>query len=366
MRLNKLREGLEVGGRRALLAALLAVAALGAPVAPRAARDYGKLPLAFEANLGQHDPQVQYVSRRPGYTIFLTSDEAVLSLRRVEGEQTTTDAVRMRAVGASPAPQIEGRDELITKSNYFIGGDPSRWRTDVPNYSRVQYREVYLGVDLVFHGNQRRLEYDFVVAPGADPSQIRLAFEGVERLWIDEQGDLVLEVAGGELRQHRPVVYQEAGEGVREAVSGSFVLKGSNEVAFAVAPYDEARPLVIDPSLSYLTYLGGSGSDIGRGVAVDGSGNAYVTGETTSVSFGGPGALRATTDIFVAKVNSSGTALLYSTFVGGGITDIGNAIAVDGSGNAYVAGQTNSPDFPTPSGWDTTYNAGNEIGRAHV
>ncbi len=367
MTAQRLDRGIQSGTIVGLLAILLAAPVLAAPASARVNPDYGKLPLGFEANLGQTDEQVKFLSRGPGYTIFLTPSEAVLSLRKTEGEKVTQQVVRMTAVGVNPAAAMTALDELPGKSNYFIGGDPTLWRTGVPSYSRVRYREVYPGIDLVFYGNQRRLEYDFVVAPGADPSRIRLAFEGIEGMRIDEQGDLVLEVPGSELRQHPPVVYQEAGEGIREAVSGQFVLKGQNEVAFVVAPYDHTRPVVIDPSLDYSTYLGGSiGSDIGRAIAVDSMGFAYVTGETQSSDFPQPSPCSAFDcssnggqDIFVAKINQGGTALVYSTYVGGSTNDVGHAIAIDGSGNAYVAGYTTS-SFPTVNGWDTSFSGSND------
>jgi hypothetical protein len=269
-------------------------------------RAYGKLPLIFEANKGQTDGRVKFVSRSRGYTLFLTDSEAVFVLTKREAlanrdrtrlsrpgpmrpEKITRTVVRMKLAGANLRPQVDGREELQGTANYFIGNGPSKWRTNVPTYARVGYRNVYPGVDLVYYGNQRQLEYDFIVAPGADPQAIRLAFEGVDRLTLDARGNLVLHTSGGEVLQRAPIVYQEI-DGARQAISGRYVFRGKDRVGFQVAAYDRTRPLVIDPVLLYSTYLGGSdlgGSshDEGRGIAVDGSGSAYVTGLTLSSDF---------------------------------------------------------------------------------
>ncbi len=190
----------------------------------------------------------------------------------------------MKLVGANPSPDVAGLEELPGKSNYFIGNDPKKWRSNVPHYARVAYRQVYPGIDLVYYGNQQQLEYDFVVAPGADPDAIRLGFEGADEIGLDHQGNLILQTAGGELLQRAPVVYQET-EGVKKAIPGGYVLQEDNEVSFAVAAYDSSYPLVIDPVLEYSSYLGGSEGDQGISVAVDAAGSAYVTGYTESDDF---------------------------------------------------------------------------------
>jgi hypothetical protein len=209
--------------------------------------------------------------------------------------------------GANPSPHVTGRDELPGKSNYFVGNDPARWRTNVPAYARVHYRDVYPGVDLVYYGNQGQLEYDFVVAAGADPGRIRMSFDGARDIRIDARGDLMLHVAGGDLRQHKPVVYQEVA-GVRQQIAGRYVMKGKGQVGFELGAYDETRPLVIDPVLVYSTYLGGAADDPGNGIAVDAVGNAYVTGSTTSndfpVTIGAFDTTRAGQDAFVVKRRS--------------------------------------------------------------
>lgn len=323
---------------------------------PRAAaaglsESYGRLPLHFEENRGQVDPQVRFLARGPGYGLYLTAGEAVLAL----GAKDRT-VLRMALVGANADAQASGVEELPGKVNYFVGKDSAKWRTNVPTYGKVRYREVYKGIDLVYYGNQRQLEYDFVVAPGADPEKILLRFEGADAIKIDAQGNLVLYTANGELRQHKPVVYQEV-EGVRQEIEGGYVIKDAHRVGFKVAAYDANQPLVIDPVLAYATYLGGSRRDLGVGVAVDAAGNAYVVGETGSVDFpttigahqmiyGGTGGPFSTGDAFVTKLNSAGTALVYSTYLGGTLRDNGSAIAVDAGGNAYVTGSTESYDFP--------------------
>jgi hypothetical protein len=252
---------------------------------------------------------------------------------------------------------MTGLDALPGKSHYFIGRDRSKWLRNVPRYAKVGYEGVYPGIDLVFYGtDQRQLEYDFMVAPGADPSAITLGIKGAEGLEIDAGGDLVIHMIGGEVRLLKPFVYQEV-DGARRIVSGRYALQGDDQVGFAVAAYDASRPLIIDPVLAYSTYLGGSGTDSASRIAVDGAGNAYVTGQTSSVDFPaeGPspdGPLQAyfgggTNDVFVTKVKANGTALVYSTYLGGNRDDQGFGIAVDGAGNAYVTGWTDSTNFPT-------------------
>jgi hypothetical protein len=347
----------------ALLAASSSVGAEPTPNPTAQARisaAYGKLPLTFEANEGQVQRPVKFLSRGPGATLFLTPTEAVLSLG---GAEHKTAVVRMQLVGANRAPHLSGLDLQETRSNYFIGNDSRQWHTGVAHYARVREEGVYSGVDLVYHGDQRLLEYDFVVAPGADPGRIRLAFLGADAIAIEARGELVLHTAVGDLVQPAPTVYQEAGER-RQRVEGHYALLASSgrkreggparrEVGFAVGRYDRARPLIIDPVIVYSTFLGGRGGDVGRGIAVDGTGNAYVTGSTSSATFPGvtAGSIQPANgggggDAFVTKINAAGTAIVYSTFLGGSGDDFGLGIAVDGTGNAYVTGQTSSTTFP--------------------
>jgi hypothetical protein len=309
----------------------------------------------------------------------------------------------MKLVGANPRAKVTGLDQLPGKSNYFIGNDPKKWRTNVPNYAKVRYANVYPGVDLVYYGNQGQLEYDFVVQPGSDPRQIALdvgvglapperapqahdrAPEGQSAidnrkssmprpLRIAANGDLVVGTDGGKVIFHKPVVYQpetndrqmtkDQGRGTKDGgkhfVDGRYVLRSDQSVAFQVASYDFAKPLVIDPVLAYSTYLGGSSFEEGFGIAVGVSGSAYITGDTFSSDFPTtPGAFQTISDgsqnAFVVKLNSSGSALVYSTYLGGSDDDEGDGLAVDASGNAYVTGGTWSSDFPTtPGAFQTT------------
>ncbi len=342
-----------------------------APVLP-ADRDvvrssYGKLPMSFEANTGQTDTRVKFLSRGNGYALFLTKDEAVITLRKsnrkprllrdvhaVPGGNQSAETIRMRLLGANPAPRVLGAEELPGKANYFIGNDPSQWRTNVPTYAKVRYKDVYPGIDLVYYGHQGQFEYDFAVAPGTDPRSIRLAFAGGGKASIDKNGDLLLRAASGEVRFQKPVVYQNAG-GVREPVEGSYVMATAKSVGFCLGKYDQSQPLVIDPVLSYSTYLGGSNNDIGSGIAVDVAGNAYIVGGTLGLDFPTtPDAFQTKASVnslaFITKLDFSGSALVYSTYLGGTYGDAAGAIALDASGSAYVTGSTQSPDFPTTPG----------------
>jgi hypothetical protein len=333
---------------------------------------YGQMPLSFEANVGQIDPRVDFISRGSGYTLFLTPREAVLTLRGAPALPTTDDGrndresaagavLRMKFVGTEAKPQIAAQEELPGKINYFTGKNPRRWRTGISTYAKVAYQNLYPGVDLVYYGNQRQLEYDFVVSPGTDPNIIAFSFEGTDQLEVDAQGELVLHTNGREIRQRKPFIYQEV-DGVRHEIPGSYKLKDRDTIGFQLAGYDADRPLVIDPVLVYSTFLGGSGNDQGRAITVDASGSAYVTGFTNSSEFPTTVGAFDTThngiiDMFVTKLNPAGSALVYSTFLGGSVNDFGSAIAVDTSGNAYLTGHTSSPDFPTTVGaFDTTHN----------
>src|SRR5438552_3467713 len=339
--------------------------ATAAPEA-RVSETYGKLPLHFEANQGQTHQDVRFLARGPGYSLYLTAGEAVLVLTKPNPDATQARAtpvvVRMSVVGAAPKPLVSGLDELPGKANYLIG-NPAKWRTNVPTYAKVHYRAVYPGIDLVYYGNQRQLEYDFVVSPGADPERIVLGFQGAERLEINAEGELVLHAAGGAIRQRVPLIYQEI-DGVRTKIEGRYVLKDAHRVGFQVAAYDPSRPLVIDPTLVDSTYLGGSGWDYGYGIAVDAAGSAYVTGVTRSTDFPTASPLQATTgggvegDAFVTKLDPTGSALVYSTYLGGRGVDYGYGIAVDAAGSAYVTGQTTSTDFPTTIGAFQTTKGG--------
>jgi hypothetical protein len=336
----------------------------------KAPLSYSQVPLSFEANQGQTDRQVQFLARGQGYNIFLTAKEAVFAFntpaarlddsrksrertsekeRVAENANTKRAVIRMQFLGANPDAQVNALDELPGKVNYFRGNDPTQWRANVPTYRQVKYTAVYPGVDLVYYGHSHQLEYDFIVAPGADPSAIALGFQGAKAVDIDAQGDLVLSTAVGDVRFHRPLVYQEV-HGERETIDGGYVSKGSDAIGFQVGSYDRSRPLIIDPTLSYSTYLGGSGFDVGIGIAVDAAGAAHVTGGTVSPDFPIVNSLQPTVsgvEAFVAKFTPDGRALVYSTFLGGSLEDEGTDIAVDADGAVYITGNTNSPDFPT-------------------
>jgi beta-propeller repeat-containing protein len=327
---------------------------------------YGSRPLGFEANRGQTDLRVKFLARGPRSTLFLTSEEAVLVLNEEapgRGRRPPTgpaDSSRVRAVlrmtfgGANPNPRIEGRDELPGRANYFVGRTPTRWRTGVATYAEVRYADLYPGIDLIYHARQRELEYDLVVRPGGDPTRIALDVRGADTVAVDQRGDLVLQTAAGMVRQPKPVIYQRI-DGGRRVIPGGYVLGAGGRIGVRVGPYDPSRPLVIDPVLVYSTRLGGNNLDEGTSIAVDRAGNAYVTGFTYSANFPTlPEAAQprfgGAVDVFVAKLNPTGSALVYTTYLGGTGDDRGLGVAVDSAGNAYVAGITLSPDFPTTAG----------------
>ena len=327
----------------------------------RLRENYGKLPLSFEENRGQTDARVKFLSQGNGYTLLLSPGAVELNLARSQRDGHA--ALRMSFPGAQRSPVVTGDGRQAAISSYFVGNDPAKWVSGAPNYARVRYQKLYPGVDLVFYGNQRQLEYDLVVAPGADPGAIRLQFDGVDSMRLDSAGNLVLRTRAGELRQHRPIVYQER-DGARQSVNGRYVIQAHNRVAFEIAQYDTRKPLIIDPVLTFATYLGSpsgnlqglsaaAGDATYPAVAVDSYGNAYLTGwnggsaaefplnigsVTLSAPQGGTGG--GGTEVFVVKMNSTGTALAYSVVFGGGGTALGGGIAVDTLGNAYVTGYT--------------------------
>ena len=359
------------------------------PVTPaargRVQANFAALPLAFEENKGQTDAQVEYMARGNGYTLFLTANDAVFSLhsasaasrlstirrglqmaaknlpKQTNNQKDSTAVVRMQLAGDNAQAKVSAGGELPGKSYYFIGNDPSKWQKDVAHYARVSYQDVYPGVNLAFHGAQRQVEFDFVVAAGANPAPIGFHFTGAQSLKTDDSGNLVVSSAAGDVLLHKPVAYQEQ-NGARQPVDAQFVLKANNQVTFELGNYDHNRELVIDPSVSveYSTYLGGSGTDNGYGIAFDSSGNAYITGQTASQNFPGTsGGFTGTAQAFVTKIAADGLSLTYSTYIGGNGNpgDSGNAIAVDSSGDAYVAGGTTSTNFPvvpSPGAYQTT------------
>lgn len=317
---------------------------------------YGALPLYFEPNQGQTNPQAKFISRGVGYTLFLTSTGLTLALdggHPSREELATKSVINMSLAGANPTPLMVGLDAQPSQSNYFMGPDPQSWYRHIPLFSRVQYQQIYPGIDLVLYGNQRQLEYDFVVAPGAAPQQIGMTFEGVKKLEIDEVGNVLVHLPNGEQIQiNTPLIYQEIGGG-RRLVEGGYTLTGQ-ELRFRLGDYDPVFPLIIDPLLLYSTYLGGSGDELGNDIVIDSLGNSYITGSTSSIDFpikaGAYTNSSGGNDVFVTKLNAAGTNIVYSTYLGGSGEDFGYSLVLDSSNNVYVTGETQSMNFPTTAG----------------
>jgi hypothetical protein len=339
----------------------------------RADWSYPVLPMAFERNLGQTDSQVTFLSRGLGYSIFLTPTEAIFSLAESTRGSGTRDAhqgpantsntaalsgvIRMTLVGAASPRQMRGLEPLPGKANYFIGSDSSNWLADVPTYARVQYTGVYPGVDVAYHGSQRQLEYDFIVAPGADPDRIRLRFDGVTDSTIDEGGTLIVRRGEYELRQRKPFIYQQVG-GRQHVVGGGYTRDKNGEIGFQIDSYDSHEPLIIDPIIVYSTYFGGStggqAGSFGSAIAVGSDGSVYVTGNTTTIDFPTVNPLQGSNagadDVFVARISPDGSALVFSTYFGGSASEGAITIGLDAAENVYVHGGTVSDDFPTTPG----------------
>ncbi|HVA91472.1 MAG TPA: SBBP repeat-containing protein, partial [Chloroflexota bacterium] len=349
------------------------------PAASAVAAAYDQVPLQFEPNRGQADPRVAYLAHGPGYTVYLTASEAVLSLyppappnqgpslppNRLPLSSsplslpslaptlplTPSAVLHVGLVGANLQAAPVGQAQLPGEVNYFYGSDPSGWLTHIPTFAEVRYPNVYPGIDLVYHGRRQQLEYDFKLQPGADPNLVRLQVAGAQSVALDQSGNLTLQAGGATLVQAQPTVYQEI-QGQRSPVAARYTLLGGGQVGFAVGSYDKGQPLVIDPVLNYSTYLGGAGYDGAYGIAVDSAGAAYITGSAYSTDFplagGAPyqGQNGGRSDAFISKLTADGSALVYSTYLGGNSYDDGNGIAVDSAGNAYVTGQTQSPNFP--------------------
>ncbi len=345
-----------------------------------------RLPARFEANAGQADARVKFLSRGAGHTLMLTAEGATLALRAddvrkaraARGESVhpqNADApsfrlVGMKFVGANTRAQVTGEGPLAGRVNYFVGRDASRWRAGVETFASVRYRELYKGVDLVYHGGDGdRLEYDFVLAPGADHRSIRLRFDGAERLTLGAGGELLLHTKSGTIRQSAPVIYQQRG-GARLEVAGRYELRGPREVGFRLGEYDKSLPLVIDPVLVYSTHF-----HYAYEMTVDGAGGVYVVGTAYDAVYGRypvtPGAfqttLRGSSDAFVAKLNPEGTELSYLTYLGGADNadtgvEMGQDIAVDAAGNAYVTGLTHHRDFPVANAFQPAHGGGGSDG----
>jgi Beta-propeller repeat len=351
-----------------LPASPLAVAS-ALPVADSNAKSHARslfagLPLTFEPNQGQgnldaSDPRAQFIARGSGYSLFLGSQGAILSLAahspsKSAAHQNKVDFLEMKLAGASPSATLAGVDPQPSVSNYFVGHDPARWRRAIPQFGRVRYENVYPGINLLFYGNQGHLEYDFQVAPGSDPSQAELEFNGAKQIELRD-GALVIATNNGSVRLEAPSIYQQI-DGRRQTVAGSFVLRGATRAGFAIGAYDHSRELVIDPSVAFSTYFGGSGDEHSTSVAVDGAGNIYLAGSTTSPNL--PAAagvfqdtLNGAQNVYIAEITpplgSNPAILQYVTYLGGSGTDTPVGIGVDAAGDPFVAGTTTSTDFPT-------------------
>jgi hypothetical protein len=330
-----------------------------APVAPvpRHLDEYGQIPLFFEPNQGQADSNVRFLSHSGGQVLLLEQNAAVLLLREASSTQkdrkgnAAVSRLKIQFAGARSEAQLEPLDEQSAKSNYFLGSRPENWHTQVPNYLRVEYRSLYTGIDLVFYGNGSHLEHDFVVAPGADYRRIALDIQGGRSVRLADDGSAVIRTAGGAVHFSAPKIYQVR-DGRKVEVAGGFRL-ARHQLKFRVGAYDQSLPLIIDPVLSYSTYLAGSQGELPFALAVDSNGNAFITGLTFSTDFPTKNPFQSACscsngpDVFISKLNSTGTGLIYSTYLGGSNYDQPASIAIDGAGNAIVAGSTSSTDFPT-------------------
>ena len=341
----------------------------------RVTKAYGQIPLSFEPNQGQSRNQAKFISRGAGYNLFLMPTEALLSLSKAEKESAPSPQpkammksplqdqtlLRMKLIGANPNARSTGENQLEGKSNYFIGNDPKKWRTNIPRFGSVRYSRIYPGIDLLYYGTTaRQLEYDLIVSPGADPSLIQLQFEGAEHTSINEAGELVLKMSdGAQVVQRAPVVYQET-HGVRATLDGKYVLHGGN-VGLQVANYDRSKQLVIDPQIVYSTYYAGSGLDAANGIVLDRTGNAYVTGDTTSVDLPMSSLIQPLSnsrDAFVMKLNAAGSDIVYATYLGGNLADNAASIALTSDRRAVITGRSNLAGLgTTPNNFPTTTNA---------
>jgi len=364
-------------------------AAVSPATRQRIQTSYNALPMAFEPNQGQADPQVKYMARGAGYRLYLTSSQAILTVHKRGGSSEVRSMIEHKRLGparvqrmlmlrqrqqemarpsqvaeihmqlrrANSAVQLAAADPQGGKINYFIGNDPSQWHSNIPMFGRVSYRNLYPGVDLAFHGAGGQLEFDYLVSPDADAGAIALGFKGADRMSVNAAGDLVLTTAAGPLEIHRPVAYQEK-NGVRQNVEARFEVTGRSEVAFALGRYDHNRELVIDPTVTFSTYFGGDFADYGLGIVADASGNVFVAGATDSDSIPGhsSGTNSNSFDVFVTKINSSG-ALQFTTEFGGSGDDFPGGIAVDSAG-IYIGGTTSSSDFPVTAGAAQTHFLG--------
>jgi uncharacterized repeat protein (TIGR01451 family) len=344
---------------------------------PHASSVLASLPLIFEPNQGQAnlkpaDRSAQFISHGPGSMLVLGSQGATVSLRSGKAKNPTFDSLGMKLVGANPQSTLAAADPLPGKSNYFLGNDPAQWHKNVPQFARVRYENVYPGINLVFYGNQGQLEYDFQVAPGADASRAELEFDGATAA-AQKDGSILIQHGASAMRLEAPRVYQEI-SGRKQSVEGRFILHGSHRAGFSIGAYDHSRELVIDPVLSFSSYFGGAGNEEATSVAVDTAGNIYLTGSTTSTSLPAGSStpvlqsgLNGPQNVYVAKIAPTQPAtLIYVTYIGGNGVDTPANIAVDGAGDAYLAGTTSSTNFPVSSTAYQSAPEANSAGPNHV
>ena len=323
---------------------------------------YDNLPLQFEANQGQADPRFDFVSRGAGYGLFLSAGEAVLVLNKKQqdnGLELSAHALTMKPVGANRRSRATGEGTLPGRVNYLIGNDARKHRSGIRTYSQVRYTDIYPGVDMVYYGKQRQLEYDFIVSPGAKAGDIMLQLEGATELKMDGE-DTVASIGAESIRLEKPFIYQDR-DGRRVEIAGRYVLRGADYVGFEIGDYDHEQPLVIDPVLGYSSYLGGAGSEYGNDIKLDAAGNVFVTGFTTSANFPhtDTSVPKGGFDVYVTKLNPAGTTMIFSTFFGGSGSDDGLSVAVDAN-SVYVAGLTDSHDYPTTHGAFQETNSSNQ------
>jgi len=335
----------------------------GTALQGRIASAFSNLPLTFEANRGQTSASAKFIARGSGYSTFLTTGGLVLSLRSSktvspqaiekgfpsDSSPSSRSILEFNLMGATQNPMIVGENEQTGRVNYFIGKDPKGWHTNVPTYARVRYKNVYPGIDLVYYGNHRQLEYDFEVSASANPNLIQFEIKGANQIQLDHSGNLILTINGGDLHFESPVVYQQS-QGKRLPLQGGYVLKDATHVGFSVAHFDPTKPLVIDPVLVYSTYLGGRGDDEPHGIAIDSTGSIYVAGDTDSPDFPGTSVSSlyfGMAHAFVAKLNASGSSLVYADYLGGDAADAASALVLDSADEVYLTGITSSDDFPT-------------------
>ncbi len=349
------------------------------PAAQTAALHYARLPLSFAPT--EQTTQGKFMARGAGYAVALEPTQAAFLLKsktavqpppssmnkrpqpRLASNKSTDVMLRMQLTGANPTAAAEALEQLPWEANYFRGKDPTQWRRNVTQYAKVKYSQVYPGIDLIYYGTQQQLEYDFVVAPGTTPQAIQLEFAGADKVEITTAGELVLAANTSQLVQHKPVIYQEV-NGQRQPVEGGYMELGEHRIGFRIGDYDHALPLVIDPVLSYSTYLGGNGGDLAYLIALDEAGNIYIQGHTNSTDFpSSPGQTPpGGNDMFLAKLNPTKSTPDFVTYLGGTGDDYIGGLAVDRRGNIYLAGNTTSTDFPTHNAIQPNYGGDEGLG----